>query len=390
MLDLSHVPVGNKDVQTIYANTFGPVAAVNTVLSWATWVKPRGVSFVNFFCLAGGGGGGGGGALSGGGGGGGGASSTQTIVTFPAWALPDVLYISVGYGGLGGFVNGEPTGTPLTVGTLTIGKPYTIVALGTTTNAQWQAMAGTTSGTYAVGSHFIAATTGAASGTGTVSGAGHPGQSTFISIYPSNTANNLLVSVTPGNGGGSTNTTTAGTLSTAPASGVIASNPLQAMGTFYATAAGGTGIAGQAGTAGGTNGGNGANVTLPTTGLMVTAGTGGGACGAGTNSPGGISGAITGVTGLLTGVAATTFGAGTGAPGPSGSGGIRPVPSLNYFYGGTGGGGAGQGPTPTSAFGGGVGGAGAYGCGGGGGGFTGSTTGVGGRGGDGIVIATAW
>ena len=91
-------------IQQVF-NASAPTAGTG----WQVWTKPRGVSFVHFFAL-GGGGGGGGGSVGGNStaGGGGGASSNQCSLTFPAWLLPDRLYISVGYGGAGGTA---PAGT---------------------------------------------------------------------------------------------------------------------------------------------------------------------------------------------------------------------------------------------------------------------------------------
>jgi len=72
-------------------------------------------------------------------------------------------------------------GPTVTVGHLTVGQQYTISALGTTTQLQWNTMAGTSGVTYAVGSTFTAATNGAASGTGTANGslAGIVGNQTY-------------------------------------------------------------------------------------------------------------------------------------------------------------------------------------------------------------------
>ena len=63
----------------------------------------------------------------------------------------------------------KPSGTTITAGSFIVGKTYIIVSLGTTTQLQWNDIAGTTSITYAVGSIFVAATTGANSGNGTAS-----------------------------------------------------------------------------------------------------------------------------------------------------------------------------------------------------------------------------
>lgn len=57
--------------------------------------------------------------------------------------------------------------TGVAAGSFVVGASYTISSLGTTTNAQWNTIAGTSNVTYNVGSTFVAATTGASSGTGT-------------------------------------------------------------------------------------------------------------------------------------------------------------------------------------------------------------------------------
>jgi hypothetical protein len=79
------------------------------------WVKPRGISVIHFWALAGGGGGGGGftGATSTNrfGGGGGAAGGTGTLI-IPAAFLPDRLWVIAGAGGAGG-----PAGTIGSAGT---------------------------------------------------------------------------------------------------------------------------------------------------------------------------------------------------------------------------------------------------------------------------------
>lgn len=54
-----------------------------------------------------------------------------------------------------------------TAGSFVVGVKYTIVALGSTTNAQWNTTAGTSGITYIAGSTFIAATVGTGTGTAT-------------------------------------------------------------------------------------------------------------------------------------------------------------------------------------------------------------------------------
>ena len=56
--------------------------------------------------------------------------------------------------------------TGVSAGSFVVGQQYKITSLGTTTQGQWNTIAGTTGQTYVVGSLFTAATTGASSGNG--------------------------------------------------------------------------------------------------------------------------------------------------------------------------------------------------------------------------------
>ena len=104
MLDVWAIPKKfNSDVKIFNATT-----AVN-VVGFQIWNKPRGVSMVSMFTIAGGGGGGGGfsrTAGADGGGGAGGACSGLARFICPATLLPDRLYVQVGNGGLGGAASG--------------------------------------------------------------------------------------------------------------------------------------------------------------------------------------------------------------------------------------------------------------------------------------------
>lgn len=103
MLDFSHI--GNQTQQT-----FTGVGGTD----WQTWHKPRGATFVHFFMVGGAGGGGAGFTPGGEGaspGGGGGGSSGRCSQVFPAWAIPDVLYILIGVGGAGGVAASGSNGT---------------------------------------------------------------------------------------------------------------------------------------------------------------------------------------------------------------------------------------------------------------------------------------
>ena len=148
-------------------------------------------------------------------------------------------------------------------------------------------------------------------------------------------------------------------------------------------------LAGQAGTVGGTTV-DGSNLLLPTSGLVITGGTGGGGLGAaGLVTKGGrISASGSNILPTTTypdgGRTATT------PPGPPESG-SNALPGGLFYYGGRGGG-----STHGSATGAGLvqssGGDGAPGCGGGGtgGALTGSSAGTVGEGGPGLVIITCW
>jgi len=96
--DLFHLPDNADHQQTFEYNG-----------SWQTWLKPLGISMVQFLCIGPGGGGGGGctGATSTArGGGGAGCAGAVTCGLFPAAFLPDTLYVLAGAGGTSG-----PAGT---------------------------------------------------------------------------------------------------------------------------------------------------------------------------------------------------------------------------------------------------------------------------------------
>lgn len=215
------------------------------------------------------------------------------------------------------------------------------------------------------------------------------GIASYVSVAPGNiaapAANNVIAVANAGQSGGKSSGATGGPAGTA---GAIATNATMPLGWAFSNLA----LAGQAGIIGGTTG-NGNALTLPTTGLRVTGGTGGGGVGA-ANSTGGNGGLITGVAGFVSVPANRIGGAGgTNAPtaGSNGVEGGQPFGQLHYFVGGTGGGASGLTAVPAGAAGG-NGGNGGPGCGGGGGGgaFTASAFGVGGRGGGAFCIITAW
>ena len=104
MLDLFHIPSNTDSTKIFYATG---------ATGWQTWEKPRNAKLIQIFCLSGGGGGGGGAGNTsansvGGAGGGGGAAFSKGV--FPAFLLPDNLYVQVGVGGAGGAGSTGATG----------------------------------------------------------------------------------------------------------------------------------------------------------------------------------------------------------------------------------------------------------------------------------------
>ena len=210
------------------------------------------------------------------------------------------------------------------------------------------------------------------------------GATSYISVMPNTTTNHLLAMATGGGNGGNASGATAGAAGAAASINTIAQQPLAGISDPFF-------LAGQAGIIGGTTVAGGA-LTLPTTGLIVTGGTGGAGLGA-SASAGTAGGAFT-VPASPSVFPAHQGGLGTAtATVPPGSGerGFTYFNGLRYFYGGTGGG-----STHGSATGAGLaqssGGDGAPGCGGGGmgGALTASTAGVVGKGGEGYCIITCW
>jgi len=198
--------------------------ATTTLLQWQTWRKPRGARWIHMIGV-GGGGGGSTGAQTGttGGGAAGGSSGGQTTVMIPAMFLPDILYIQCGAGGAGS--------------------------------------AGTVSGSF-----------------------GSTGTATYVTIEPVQNvpgpASTLLLA-----NGGTVSATAPTTANGGLAPGAVAAATLAGMclaGRGFTTL-----LAGQVGGAGGAANTNAPTVNLPATGLMVTAGSGGGGC-----TGGGVGGII--------------------------------------------------------------------------------------------------
>lgn len=205
-----------------------------------------------------------------------------------------------------------------------------------------------------------------------------------ISIAPDTTANNIIAFGRGGTAGGNATSATAGTAGTASAIPTVSEMPL---GWQYTL----TALAGQAGSVGGGAQSAGANITIPTTGLIVTGGTGGGGIDSAAGTPGYAGGSFTITAGAdfpaqpggIAGAAAST------PPGPGANG--YKLPGKLFFYGGTG-----SGSSYNAATGAGLvqlpGGNGGYGCGGGGVGAaqTGSVAAPAGMGGPAFAMITCW
>lgn len=208
----------------------------------------------------------------------------------------------------------------------------------------------------------------------------------YISTQPSTVANNVVAIGRGGANGGNASAGTAGTAGGAP---TIPQVTEMAFAWQFINLA----LAGQAGAAGGGNAAPGGNVTLPTTGLIVTGGAGGGGSDFGAATAGFAGGSLT-VPAQPSAYLAHPGGIGgssASTPPTRGNAGYQPIKGLLMFYGGTGGGSpynlaTGAALIQTN------GGNGANGCGGGGSSaaLTGSTPGVAGLGGSAFAIITCW
>lgn len=205
---------------------------------------------------------------------------------------------------------------------------------------------------------------------------------TRVAIATNTVANNCLLLANSASVPGASIGATPGAVGTGGVIATLANMPLAGLGMC-------TFLAGQDGSLGGTNLA-GADLTLPVTGLTVTAGTGGGGVpAAATAGRAGGSFIVTGEFPPQPGGAAQATATLPGNYGSSGP--VCAFRGLEYSYGGTGGGSS-HGSASGAGLAGGRGGNGGPGCGGGGGGgcLTGGTVGLGGIAGDGQVVIVCW
>lgn len=288
MIELLHLPE-QSELVTWFP---GQGASTNTT-GWRVWTKPRGVNMVSMVLIGSGAGGGGGttiGPTFSGGGGGGGGSSGISHYMFPAWMLPDRLYVLCNSGGVGGAAGvGGTAGSlsyvsvyPLTFAGSWVGVSGAAVAIGGNPGTSGVGGAGGTAGTVAVTSSaplgqmaltqaFIAGNAGTSGG---ISAAG--------TDYTISTGCPILggaggagkTSTTPAAGGGYP--AVASTLLSAVPGGPIGvdgcSGFIHANGRYYYGGTGGgssittTGGAGGNGTSWGSGGGGGGAGSTPGTG----------------------------------------------------------------------------------------------------------------------------
>jgi hypothetical protein len=215
MLDLFHIPSNTDNTKIFYA-----AGGTN---DWQTWEKPRNAKFIQIFCLGGGASGGSGyrgTATANRTGAGGGGSGGITRALYPAFLLPDTLYVQVGLGGASVAGSTTTSGSTGTSG----GISYVSIASSTSSiNILAQSSAVTASGGAAAGNLTINAggvaatvwTTGSAPFTSLgilnliagVAGGVSTNASTFAITNIQALGSNI---VTGGAGGGSTSNVTVG------------------------------------------------------------------------------------------------------------------------------------------------------------------------------------
>jgi hypothetical protein len=228
MLDFSHIPSQQQQTFTFYATG-----------NWQIWNKPRNAKFIEIFCLGGGAAGGSGyrgtGVANRTGAGGGGSGGIARAI-YPAFLLPDTLFIQVGAGGAS--VAGT-TGTSGTTGT-TGGISYVSLAPSTTAiNILAQSSTAGAAGGVAVGSNTtnaggVAATIwtvgsapftvlGVLTLTAGVAGGVSTNASTGVITDIQALGANII---TGGAGGGSTNNVTVGSYSATAGGSIISASVL--------------------------------------------------------------------------------------------------------------------------------------------------------------------
>jgi hypothetical protein len=147
MLDLSHIPNSQQDVQVFYSN--------GVTNAWQTWQKPRKCNYVWIMCIGGGGGGGNGATpITSVNSGGGSGAVTRTL--YNVQQLPDRLYVQVGTGGAAATAGTRSIVAlqPAVVAQNIVVISGTAAALGGSTDGLGAARSGETAATQATATFF--------------------------------------------------------------------------------------------------------------------------------------------------------------------------------------------------------------------------------------------
>ena len=271
MLDLSHIPNSQQDIQIFYTN--------GTTNAWQTWQKPRKCNYVYIMCIGGGGGGAGGSIGTNSNSATGGGSGGVTRALYNAQQLPDRLYVQVGLGGAGGagaVLQGN-AGSSGTAGTRSIvallplaAAANSIITSGNTAATGGSATGGTISGETAsttAGAFFYTLSN-------FISTAGI-GSTTAGSFVPNNVTPLTSQLTSPGGGGAGINNVSPSAI----AGATILSSSISPL------IPGGTGTI-----SAGSNGGNGADGYTSWKPFFSTGGAGGGNAASGSGGNGGSGG----------------------------------------------------------------------------------------------------
>ena len=306
MLDLSHIPNSQQDVQTFYTN--------GVTNAWQTWQKPRKCNYVWIMCIGGAGGGGGGFGNYTAPGGSGGGSGAISRVLYNAQQLPDRLYVQVGVGGAGG------AGASITGGSGVAGSPgnRSFVSLQPANNVAQNLVATSGNG---------AAAGGAAIGGGGSTAAESVSTQASVTFYTLGNFISTNGQATPTWPGGATWNTTPFT-STLVSAGAGGSIGLNGSGNILSSSLTPQ-ITGGGYAADGNNGGNGADGITSLKPFFSTGGAGGGAHLSGSTGNGGNGGnGGIGSGGGGGGSAIITTGINTGGNGGKGGDGLVVIISF--------------------------------------------------------------
>ena len=266
MLDLSHIPNSQQDIQIFYTN-----GATN---AWQTWNKPRKCNYVWIMCIGGAGGGAGGQTTTGGvSAATGGASGAVTRALYNAQQLPDSLYVQVGVGGAGG--NPSVNGSAGQRSWVTLQPTVIAQNIIQGTGAGAGAGAGSTVGSSATGEAAISQATGIFLTLSNFTGTAGVGNGAQGNVQPTNITPFTSQIVTQGGQGGGAN---AGFTLIGSGSSILSSSisPLIQGGTTA--------------TASGVSGGNGADGITSYKPFFSTGGAGGGVAVSGSAGNGGNGG----------------------------------------------------------------------------------------------------